>query len=134
MTDLATRYGTRAPLRRRFVIAAVAVLALVFLAWVGWVALEHGDPEVTSETVSYDVQGEHAASATFRVARRTPEVRATCLLRAQSSDHATVGELNVPVGPGGDRVQTLTRTVRTERKATTVEMVGCTAPGQNRRR
>jgi uncharacterized protein DUF4307 len=134
VTDLATRYGTSNPSRRRLIVTAVSLLGLVFLGWVAWAAFEHGDPEVTSDLVSYDVVDQHAATATFRVARRTSEVKASCLLRAQAADHATVGELNVQVGPGGDRVQTLTRRVRTEREATTVEAVGCTAKGQSRPR
>ena len=134
MTDLATRYGTRRPVRRRLVVAGATVVALAFLGWLAWVILEHGDPEVTSDMVSFEVVDEHAATATFTVARRTPEVAASCLLRAQASDHSIVGELNVDVGPGGDRVQTLTETVRTERKATAVDVGGCVAEGQSRRR
>ncbi|HSE08628.1 MAG TPA: DUF4307 domain-containing protein [Nocardioidaceae bacterium] len=134
MTDLATRYGTRGPARRRLVVLGATLLAAVFLGWLFWVIAEHGDPEVTSEIVSFDVVDQHSATATFTVARRTPEVEATCLLRAQAPDHSIVGELNVVVRPGGERVRTLTETVRTEREATTVEVVGCLAEGQTRRR
>lgn len=110
------------------------LVAAAFLGWLAWVILEHSNPEVTSEMVSFDVVDQHTATATFTVARRTPEVEASCLLRAQAPDHAVVGELNVTVGPGGERVQTLTETVRTEREATTVDVVGCLAEGQSRRR
>ena len=134
MTDLATRYGTTDPTRRRLLVSLVALLAVAFLGWVAWAAFEHGDPAVTSDLVSYEVVDQHTATATFRVSRRTPDVRASCLLRAQAPDHTTVGELNVEVGPGGERVQTVTRTVRTEREATTVDAVGCVAPGQPHRR
>jgi len=134
VTDLATRYGIRSPVRRRLLLAGVTVVTLAFLGWLAWVILEHGDPEVTSEIVSFEVVDQHTATATFTVARRTPEVEASCLLRAQAPDHAVVGELNVAVGPGGERVQTLTETVRTEREATTVDVVGCLAEGQSRRR
>jgi hypothetical protein len=96
--------------------------------------LHYGDPEVTSDIVSFEVLDDHSAAATFTVTRRTADVEASCLLRAQASDHSTVGELNVKVGPGGARTQTLTETVRTEREATTVDVVGCLAEGQNRRR
>jgi hypothetical protein len=134
VSDLATRYGTPSPVRRRLLVPLVALLGLAFLGWVAWAAFEHGDPEVTSDLVSFEVVDQHSATATFRVVRRTPEVKASCLLRAQAADHTTVGELNVPVGPGGERSGTLTRTVRTEREATTVEAVGCVAPGQARPR
>jgi hypothetical protein len=134
MTDLATRYGTPSATRRRLIISGAAILALAFLGWVAWVTIVHSDPEVTSDMVSFEVVDEHTATATFTVVRRTTEVEASCLLRAQAVDHSTVGELNVKVGPGEDRVQTMKQTVRTEREATSVEMVGCVAEGQNRRR
>jgi hypothetical protein len=134
VTDLAARYGTTSPSRRHLLLSGVVLLALVFLGWVAWAAFEHGDPEVTSNLVGYQVVDEHSVTATFTVSRRTPEVRASCLLRAQAADHSTVGELNVTVRPGGDRVRTLKEPVRTERKATTVDMVGCVAEGQNQRR
>ncbi|HEU4514767.1 MAG TPA: DUF4307 domain-containing protein [Nocardioidaceae bacterium] len=134
MTDLATRYGTPSTGRRRLTMIIVAVVAAVALGWVAWAAVSAADPEVTSDIVSWEVVDDHAATATFRVARRTPEVEASCLLRAQARDHSIVGELNVTVGPGGEAVQTLTETVRTERLATVVEVLGCVAEGQNRRR
>ena len=134
MTDLATRYGTAPSGRRPLLVAGAAALALVFLGWLTWVMLEQGDPEVTSQLTSFEVVDEHTANATFTVVRRTTEVRASCLVRAQAPDHSVVGELNVAVGPGGEQTQTLTATVRTEREATAVEMVGCRAEGQNRRR
>jgi hypothetical protein len=134
VSDLATRYGTPRPVRRRLLVAGATVLVLAFLGWLAWVIAEHTDPEVTSDIVSFEVVDQHTATATFTVVRRTPEVEASCLLRAQAPDHSIVGELNVTVGPGGERAQRLTESVRTARMATTVDIVGCRAEGQNRRR
>ena len=133
MTDLATRYGAPTD-RRRWTVLAVALAVVALLVWAVWTAMAWSRPEVTSELVSYDVVDDHTATATFRVVRRTSDVEASCLLRAQAADHVNVGELNVAVGPGGEAVQMLTETVRTERLATTVDVVGCTADGQSRRR
>ena len=56
-------------------------------------------------------------------------VTASCRLRAFAEDHTTVGELAfTPVGGTNEVV------IRTERRATTVEKLGCTAPGQPRPR
>lgn len=134
VTDLATRYGTPSTARRRLTIGIAAALAAAFLGWVVWAAIGHSDPDVSSELVSFEVLDEHTATATFTVARRTADVAASCLLRAQAPDHSTVGELNVDVGPGGARVQQVTERVRTEREATTVDLVGCLTEEQNRRR
>ncbi len=131
--DLAERYGTPSRARRPLVVAVVAVLVVVALAWLAWVAVFHGRPAVTSQMVGFQVRGQHAAVATFEVARRDTGVSASCLLRASADDHAVVGELTVPVSSGPAQRQ-LTSTVRTERRATTVELVGCTAADQARPR
>ena len=134
MTDLATRYGAPTTGRRRWTVLALALALVALLVWAVWTAMSWSRPEVTSELVSYDVVDDHTATATFRVVRRTSDVEASCLLRAQAADHVNVGELTVTVGPGQESVQMLTETVRTERLATMVEVVGCTADGQSRRR
>ncbi len=115
-------------------IGLVAALAAVFVGWVLWVMLEHGDPEVTSELVSFEIVDAHTATATFTVDRKSAEVAASCLLRAQAADHTVVGELNVDVPAGGEARRTMRASVRTEREATTVDVVGCTSEGQRRRR
>ena len=127
--DLAERYGSPSRTRRPLVIGVTVALALVGLAWLLWVLLFHGRPQVTSEMVGFDIDGQHAAVARFTVVRRETTVRATCLLRAYADDHSVVGELTVPVESGA-KVASLSSTVRTERRATTVDLVGCTAPGQ----
>jgi hypothetical protein len=131
--DLTDRYGAPSRARRPLVVAGVALLAVVALGWVVWVALFHGRPEVTSALVGFDAGDQHAATARFTVVRRDTDVRASCLLRALAADHSVVGELTVPVASGAE-VRTLSADVRTERQATTVELVGCTAPGQRQRR
>ena len=52
---------------------------------------------------------------------------------ASGADHSVVGELNFRVsGVSGAILREVE--VRTEREATTVELIGCTAPGQTRPR
>jgi hypothetical protein len=131
--DLVDRYGAPSHRRRPLVLTGIALLAVTALAWVVWVSLFHGRPQVTSELVGFHAADQHAATARFTVVRRDPDVRASCLLRAIATDHSVVGELTVPVTSGAE-VRTLSATVRTERKATTVELVGCTAPGQKQPR
>jgi hypothetical protein len=127
---LADRYGRPQPWRRRAVIGACAVLGLVFLAWVAWTAWSHATPEVESSLASYDVVDEHSATAVVEVRLGDDTVRATCTLRAYAEDHTLVGTLSFATEPGhGNRYEEV---LRTERRATSVELVGCLAPGQNR--
>ena len=131
--DLTQRYGAPSRPRRLLVAAGVAVLVAAGGAWLLWVVLFHSRPQVTSQMLGYDVRGQHAAVARFTVVRRSADVAASCLLRAFAQDHSVVGELTVPVSTGA-KSSTLSSSVRTERRATNVDLVGCTAPGQNRPR
>ena len=123
------RYGrVRSPGRRRLLYGGVALLTAVFLGWVAWAAWDYATPEVESELVGYDVVDVHTATARIDVALHTDDP-ARCLVRATSVDHTPVGEHSwVPVD-GPNEV-----TIRTEREATSVELLGCTAPGQTRPR
>ena len=132
--DLSERYGAPSRARRPLVVTGAVVLAAVALAWLTWVVMFHGRPQVTGQLTGYHVDGQHAVVTGYTVVRRDPGVAATCLLRATADDHSTVGELNVPVPPSSEKVVTLSSTVRTERRATTVDLVGCTSPGQQQGR
>lgn len=134
MSTLEERYGTSGPARNKGVVALAVVVVAAALSWLAWAMLEQGRPDAQSALVGFEADGPHAAVATFDVVRRDADVEASCLLRAFSADHATVGEANVVVGPGGPERQRLTETVRTERQATSVEMVGCVTEEQRRRR
>ena len=101
--DLAERYGVPSRGRRPLVVVLIAVLVAAAAAWLAWVL----------------------------VFQTRPQVRASCLVRAQAADHAVVGELTVPVtsGPATRRV---TATLRTERRATGADVVGCTVQRHRR--
>jgi hypothetical protein len=109
-------------------------VAAAGLSWLVWVMLEHGRPEVQSSMVSFRAEGQHAAVARFDVVRRSADIEASCLLRALAADHTIVGELDVAVGPGDPTTQTLEKTIRTERAATSVDLVGCSTDDQQQRR
>ena len=141
MTDLADRY---AGARRGRLVAVVAatVVAVAFLGWLAWSTWSYSTPEIRSELVSYEVTGEHEAVALVDVHLRDRSIVGSCTLQAFATDHSVVGErvFEVPgtdEGPARERGQdggTMAVTVRTERRATSVELVGCTAPGQTRPR
>ena len=133
MSDLAARYGTPSRARRPVVVGLVVLVAVSGLAWLFWVISFHGRPQVTSEMVGFEVEGQHVVQARFTVVRRDADVTASCLLRAYADDHSVVGEVTVPV-TGLRTNRRVSASVRTERLATTVDLVGCTAPGQKQAR
>ena len=130
---LEDRYGATSPGRRRAVIVASGVLGVVALAWVAWAAWFQSNPDVQSSLRSFDVVNSHSVSAVVVVRARSDDVSASCLVRAFGEDHSVVGELNFKVtGVSGSSPHEVT--LRTERAATSVELVGCTTADQSRPR
>ncbi|WP_182920287.1 DUF4307 domain-containing protein [Nocardioides cavernaquae] len=127
MTDLADRYGRtprpRSP-RRGWVIVAI-VVATPFLAWLAWVIWIFSTPSVQSEIESFSIPDAHTAVAVVNVTLSDDAVDPTCRLQAASTDKTTVGEQRFTPVEGSNRVE-----FRTERQATSVELIGCTAKGQ----
>jgi hypothetical protein len=134
VTDLMTeRYGAPSAGRRRAVVLVSGLVGLLAVGWLGWAIWIQSTPEVSSRLVSFSVQDAHRVSARVGVRLSSADVTASCLLRATAEDHTVVGELNFRVG-GREGIGTLSRAFRTEREATTVELVGCTTPSQHRPR
>jgi hypothetical protein len=129
---LAQRYGAPAPWRRRALIVSSVLLAVTFLVWLAWSVYEQATPQVTSELETFSVEDDHTVTAVLVVSLDSSDVKASCTLRAYAEDHTTVGELTFTPDPSEGRRQV--ETIRTERRATSVEKVGCTAPGQDRPR
>jgi len=128
-TDLSDRYGAPAPWRRAVLLGLSVAVAGAFLGWLGWTIWAQSTPKVESELVTWDVDDEHQATAMVSI-QLGDDVEATCLLRAYAEDHSVVGELSFTPDDSGLTEQT----VRTERRATSVELIGCTADGQSRPR
>jgi hypothetical protein len=126
------RYGAPAPWRRRALVTACAVVALAFGAWLLWTAVAHSTPEVESELVGFDTVDAHTTTADVQLDFGGDDVEARCLVRALAEDHSVVGELSFEATPAdGTRYHP---TIRTERLATAVDLVGCTTADQSRPR
>ena len=130
---MADRYGTSSPARRRTVVVASGVVGVLALAWIIWAAWSRGNPDVQSSLRSFDVVDTHTVNADVVVTPSSRDVTASCLVRAFGADHSVVGELNFEVaGVSGPTRRELK--LRTEREATSVELIGCTTPEQSRPR
>jgi hypothetical protein len=130
VTDLTRRYGAPSRARRPAVVAVALLLLAAGIAWLVWAAFLGDRPGLAAQLKGYQVRDPHHVVATFAVAR-TDGRAASCVLRAIADDHAVVGERTITV-PSGRGTAGLRTTLRTERRATTVDLVGCRrqpAPG-----
>ena len=133
---LEERYGSRRPGTRRLLVAIGVVLALVGGGWLVWAVWLESNPQVQSGLVRSRVVDDHRVSADVQIEFGARRVVADCLLQALAADHSVVGELNFRVRsprPPRDQV-VLHETMRTERRAPVVNLVGCTTPDQQRPR
>ncbi|SFB79769.1 protein of unknown function [Nocardioides terrae] len=123
---IAQRYAAQGSVWPKvFIVAGLAVVLLlaVWLAWAVWV---HSTPRVTSSLTTFDVVDEHSVTAEVQVDLRSDAENASCLVRAYAEDHTVVGDVSFEPKDGTNDV-----TIRTERRATSVDRIGCTADGQN---
>jgi cytoskeletal protein RodZ len=109
----------------------VAVVVGFAAVWT-WITLVQSDPPVSSELLTSEIVDDHTATAVVRVEWGDDPVDATCTVRAIAQDKAVVGQQAFEPDPdaGPDyRVE-----IATERRATAVENIGCTAEDQPRPR
>lgn len=127
---LAERYGAPPPWRRRATLIGSVVLGVVALGWLAWTIAGQTSKPVDSDLVSFDLVNQHTATALVNVRVRDDATGVECLLRAFAADHNVVGELSF--SPAADEPDETEQTIRTDRQATSVELIGCTADGQAR--
>ena len=124
---LAARYGDRSRRPAPGLVAAVVVLATVFVGWVVWAALAASAPDVSAQVTGFVVRGPGEIRVEVTVA--ADRGRVSCPLRALDADRETVGATTVRVRvPSSGRVET-TVPVRTRDTAVTAVLDDCTRPG-----
>ena len=130
--SLQQRYGAP-PRWRRYVLLALVVVVVGALAalWT-WITIAQSDPPVSSELISSEIVDDHTATAVIRVQWGDDPVEAECTVRALAHDKAVVGQLTFEPDPDAGPDHTVE--IATERRATAVENIGCTAEDQPRPR
>ncbi|MFF7179536.1 DUF4307 domain-containing protein [Streptomyces sp. NPDC008121] len=121
------RYGRSADERAdRTLRIAGAVLGALFLGLLGWFAWYYvADNKISAEMIKFDVVSDTEVQVHLEI-RKDTDARGVCTLRSRSEDGAEVGRKDVRVEEAGDRVDRVW-SVRTTARATSAELVGCTA-------
>ncbi|GAB2875832.1 DUF4307 domain-containing protein [Nocardioides pacificus] len=126
---LAERYGRRSFSRKTVVLLAVLTpIAAAIVVMVAWAGFDQASPDVQSSQVTFEVVDEHTARTSVEVQLKDG-VEAECRVRALAADKTAVGDLAFTPVDGRNDVE-----IRTERRATSVELLGCTTEDQNRPR
>lgn len=122
----AGRYGTPKSKRGRrwwyWGLLAVFVVAGLIVAYVAYENL--GATPIDPHVTAYHVVDENTVTATFTVDRNHPNQAADCIVYALAGDGSEVARSEVYVPPSETTIQ-LSATLRTDKRATTVEFYGC---------
>jgi hypothetical protein len=128
MSDAAERLRRRYPpprVPRPVVVGAVAVGAVVGLAWLVWAALFHATPAVAGQMSGFRIVSDTEIVVTLTVDRRDPAQPVTCRVQALGQDYGSVGEQRVQVpGTVAPVVNTQVKLV-TLRRAMTASVEDC---------
>jgi hypothetical protein len=131
--SLAERYGAPPRWRRHLLIGLVVLVVAALAVMWAWITIEQSDPPVSSELMTSEIVDDHTATAVIRVQWGDDDpVEATCTVRAIATDKAIVGQQTFVPDP--DEGPDYEVEIATERRATAVENIGCTADGQPRPR
>ena len=130
--SLPERYGAPPRWRRPVLIGLVVVVVVAFGALWAWITIAQSDPPVSSELITSEIVDDHTATAVIRVKWGDDPVAAQCTVRALAQDKAVVGQQTFV--PDQDAGPDYPVEIATERRATAVENIGCTAEGQPRPR
>jgi hypothetical protein len=118
------RYGTPSRGRRAALIAAVASVAVLLLAWLIWAALHDARTSVTGDVTSFSVVSAHEIAVTITV-RRPDGNLVVCTVEARASDHGLVAAQDVTVPAGQSGSVQVDADIRTDREATSADVTAC---------
>ncbi|MER7533320.1 DUF4307 domain-containing protein [Streptomyces sp. NPDC097704] len=121
------RYGRSADERadRKLKITG-AVLGVLFLGMMGWFGWHYVvDNKISAEMIKFEVVSDAEVQVHLEI-RKDAGVEGVCTLRSRSEDGAEVARKDVRVDDPGTRVDRVF-SLRTTARATSAELIGCTA-------
>ncbi len=122
------RIAARYPRRRRWPLAVSGiVLGGLLGTWTLWTAIVHSNPAVSAQLTSFEIASDSEVRFVLHVDRPDPSVRGVCTVITQSPNYQQVGEVEVVIEPGTERLQDISATVRTISRATSASLQGCRA-------
>ncbi|WP_326588340.1 DUF4307 domain-containing protein [Streptomyces sp. NBC_01294] len=119
------RYGRsadeRADRKLKIIGAALGVLLLSVIGWIGWGYIS--GQSVSAEVIKFQVISDTEVKVHLEV-RKEASVTGVCSLSSQDEGHGEVGRADFTFAQPEGRVDEVV-TVKTTRRATTIELVGC---------
>ncbi|MGA4508089.1 DUF4307 domain-containing protein [Propionibacteriaceae bacterium G1746] len=121
------RVAARYPKKRSTLPLTVigVVLAVSLTVWAYWTGSYRDNSEVSGQLFGYSVISDTQIDVVLRVHRDDPTKAATCDVKAQAPSGETVGELAVPIAPGGPNDSEVKASLKTYLRAHTAILGEC---------
>jgi hypothetical protein len=117
---------------RLIVGVVVGLIVIALLAWLVWAIAGSANPAVSSTEVTKNENGPHSAWIRYQIQYGNGPVDATCTVRALADDSEEVGRTSFTPARNATSKDVYKVSFRTTRLASSIEWLGCTAPGQPR--
>ncbi len=123
----AERIARRYPPRRTStpVLLALGLAIVALVGYVIWVASYRANPPVTGRIDAFFVVSDTLTRAQLTVDRPNPATAVSCLIAVQAVTYERVGEKQIEVPGGGDRLTTIPIEIRTFKRGTAVTVDNC---------
>ena len=122
------RIAARYPRRRRWPFVTLGVVLGVLLgSWTLWTAVWHANPAVSAQVLSFQVTSDSEVTLVLHVDRPDPSVVGVCTVIAQSVNYQQVGELDVRIPAGSQRLTDVDVVLKTISRATSASLQRCRA-------
>ena len=122
------RIAARYPRPRRWPLITLGVVFAVLLgSWTLWTATWHANPPVSAQVLSFDIVSDSEVHVVLHVDRPDPGRAGVCTVISQAENYQQVGELDVQIEPGTERLTDVTVTIRTISRATSASLKSCHA-------
>ncbi|MFP8907886.1 DUF4307 domain-containing protein [Streptomyces atacamensis] len=125
------RYGRSRDARsdRRLMVVG-AVLGAVFLALIAWFGVSYvAGTKVSGELIKFEIVSDREVAVHLEV-RKDEDVTGVCTVNTLAEDGGDVGRADFTFDGPRSRIDEVV-TVRTTKRATSAQLVGCTAAGGN---
>ena len=124
----AARIARRYPPRRTSlpVLVALGLVVAALVGYVVWVAAHRANPPVSGRIDSFAIVSDTETRARLTVDRPDPSVPVRCFVFVQAVTYERVGEKDVTIPAGTERLTTVDVSVRTFKRGTAITVDACT--------
>ncbi|PXX68708.1 uncharacterized protein DUF4307 [Nocardia tenerifensis] len=122
------RYGTKPPVRRRWLPLVLGVVVVLLGAGVAFIGYQkYGPKDIEAEQLGYTIDDDATVTVRIKVTRKDPARPVVCFVRAMARDSVEVGRREVLIEPSTSGTIEQTTTVKASARPASSSIYGCSS-------